>query len=95
MAGNSINTNQPTLEYPPATEWVKEAQYLLDKVYPILKWGLIIFLAIYLLTALIVIKQIKMMTETLSSPSDKYLIILGYIHLGIVIALICFAVIAL
>ncbi len=74
---------------------MSDINHILNTIYPALKWGLMIFLFFYLIVAFILLKQIRLMTDTLSSTTDKYLFILGYIHLGIVLGIICFAILAL
>jgi len=64
-------------------------------IYPIAKNLLLVFLLIYLFIAILVIKQINLMTHTVNSGSNKYLYILAYIHLAIVITTLIFSFISL
>jgi hypothetical protein len=45
------------------------------------KYVLIIFLIIYLIIALLTIKQISLMTQTIKTHTNKMIFLLGYIHL--------------
>ena len=47
-----------------------------------LKIGILLFLSLYLLFSFIVVKQVKVMTETLEVGFEKQLKILAYLHLG-------------
>ncbi len=89
-----ITTNRP-IDTIDVNLTISDINYLLNTVYPILKWSLLIFLVLYLIISFVVIKQIKMMTRTLETPTDKYLILLGYIHFGLVAGVICFSLLAL
>ena len=60
-------------------------------IYSIAKDLLLIFLLTYLFIAILVIKQINLMTRTVNSGSNKYLYILAYIHLAIVITTLIFS----
>jgi hypothetical protein len=44
------------------------------------KWGLIIFLVIYVVFAVVVIRQVKSMTSTLSFGFEAQIKILVYLH---------------
>ena len=95
MAVNTITTTKPN-DLPVNLDLaIGDVNYILNTVYPMLKWGLLIFLVLYLITSIIVVKQIKMMVNTLATPSEKYLIILGYIHLGLIVGVIAFSFLAL
>ena len=63
--------------------------------YPIAKIALILFLSAYLVIAVVVIKQINLMTRTIQSGSTKYLYILSIIHLLVVGSMLIFAFVAL
>ena len=63
--------------------------------YPIAKIALILFLSAYLIIAIVVIKQINLMTRTIQSGSTKYLYILSIIHLLVVASMLIFALVAL
>ncbi len=64
-------------------------------LYDIVKILLIIFLMGYLIVAVMVIKQIGLMTQTIKSSTNKYIYILGYAHLIAVICCLAFAILAL
>lgn len=54
-------------------------------LYSIAKLAFGILLLIYIVVAAMVIKQIKLMTRTIKSPRDKYLFVIAYLHLIVVI----------
>ena len=60
-------------------------------IFPILKFGLIIFLFFYLVLALMVIKQIMMMSQTVKSSGNGFLLFLAYLHLLVVFATLLFS----
>lgn len=64
-------------------------------IFPILRIGLIVFLFFYLIVALMVIKQIMMMTKTVKSRGDNFLFILAYLHLFVVLITLLFSLFVL
>lgn len=54
-------------------------------IFPIFRFGLIVFLFFYLVVALMVIKQIMMMTKTVHSKGNGLLFALAYLHLFVVL----------
>lgn len=48
----------------------------------------IIFVVLYLVFALVIVRQIQLMTKTLLSPVAPILIFLGIIHVGVVLAIL-------
>ncbi len=52
----------------------------------LLKGGLVLFLISYFIVSLVVIKQIYMMTTTIKSKNDFFIVFLGYLH-SLVVAL--------
>lgn len=63
--------------------------------YPFAKTALIIFLGIYSIIAIVVIKQINLMSSTIKSDSNKYLYMLSFLHLFIVLGMLAFAIFVL
>lgn len=64
-------------------------------VWALLKGGLLITLALYVVFAVIVLRQIYMMTETLSSSFDWLLKIFAWAHFILGIVVFLFALIIL
>ena len=58
----------------------------------ILKGGLVLFLIIYFVVSLVVIKQIYMMTTTIKSKNDFFIVFLGYLHTLIVALMLLFTI---
>ena len=54
-------------------------------LYPIAKWVLEVFLFIYAIVAIVVIRQIKFMTITIKSDTNKLIFLFAYFHLAIVV----------
>lgn len=50
-------------------------------VWFVLKAGALFFMAIYIIFAVVVVKQVKTMTETLTMNFDKYIRFAAYAHL--------------
>ncbi|PJA41461.1 hypothetical protein CO178_00110 [candidate division WWE3 bacterium CG_4_9_14_3_um_filter_34_6] len=50
-------------------------------LFLIIKISLEVFLFVYAIIAIVVIRQIKFMTKTIKSDANKYLFILAYLHL--------------
>jgi len=63
--------------------------------YPLAQTALVIFLGIYSVIAVVVIKQINLMSSTIKSDSNKYLYLLSFIHLFIVLGMLAFAIFVL
>lgn len=59
------------------------------------KIPILILLSIYTIASLLLIKQIKLMNQTIISPSNKYILIIGYIHVIFVMLIFLFAIFAL
>jgi hypothetical protein len=58
------------------------------------KYLSIIFIVFYILVSAALIKQIKLMSKTVVSPMNKYLVMIGYFHLifvTLILLLIIFA----
>lgn len=64
-------------------------------VWSILKILIIIFLAIYIVFSLVLIKQVSMMTTTLEIGFEKQLKFLSYIHALFAIAVFVFGILIL
>ena len=64
-------------------------------LYGGMKVVLLIFLFIYTIIALFTIKQIGLMTHTLKMDSNKYIYLIGYIHLIAVLICLVFTLTAL
>ena len=60
-----------------------------------IKIGIWLFLLVYVLFAAIVIKQIKIMTETLSTGFEMQLKTLGYLHFASAVVVFVLAIIIL
>lgn len=48
----------------------------------------IIFMVLYVVFALVILRQIQLMIRTLPSPISPVIILLGYLHLGTAIAVL-------
>lgn len=55
----------------------------------------IVFLGFYLLISIALIRQIKLMSKTVVSPINKYLVVIGYLHLIFVVMILLFTIFAL
>lgn len=64
-------------------------------LFGIIRGGLIVILVAYLILAIMVIKQIMMMTKIVKGSGNKFLIALAYLHLGVVAATLLFALFVL
>ncbi len=64
-------------------------------LFPIIKAGLEIFLIIYAVIAVVVIKQIDLMTRTIKSKFNRYLYFLAYTHLVVVMLILIITFFAL
>ena len=61
-------------------------------LYMGVKIFLLIFLIIYTVVALFTLKQISLMTHTIKSKENKYIYIIGYLHLAAVLLCLLFTV---
>lgn len=61
---------------------------LSDTLLLIIKTGLLLFLGLYILFAIIVIRQVKLMTDTLEIGLEGFIKFLSFVHL--LIALVVF-----
>lgn len=64
-------------------------------VWEILKVFILIFLSLYIIFAIVVIKQIGLMIKTIHAGFEGKIKLLGYIHLLFAIAVFIFAIIIL
>lgn len=64
-------------------------------LYSGMKIILITVLVIYSIVALFAIKQIGLMTKTIKTDTNKYIYLIGYIHLIAVLLCLIFAIILL
>ena len=64
-------------------------------IIPIAETLMDVFLALYTIIALVVIRQIKFMARTIESKYNKYLLWIAYLHLFTVIALLIFSITSL
>lgn len=55
------------------------------QIYTISKWLLEIFLFIYSIISIVVIRQIKFMTITIKSDTNKLIFFFAYFHLAVVL----------
>ena len=56
-------------------------------IYALAKWFLEIFLFVYSIIAIVVIRQIKFMTITIKSDTTKMIFFFAYFHLAVVLLL--------
>lgn len=61
-------------------------------LYDAVKIFLIIILILYAIIALFTLKQISLMTHTIKSDTNKYIYLIGYIHLAAVLLCLLFTV---
>lgn len=54
----------------------------------LVKWLAIIFTVLYLIFALLVIRQVQLMVKTLPSPISPIVVLLAYLHLGLTLAVL-------
>ena len=64
-------------------------------LFGIMRGGLIVVLVLYLILAIMVIKQILMMTKLVKGSGNGILIGLAYLHLAVVIITLLFALFVL
>lgn len=64
-------------------------------VWFLVKIGVLILLSMYLIFALIVVRQIKLMTDTLALGFEPLIVLLGYIHLAFAILVFIAAIVVL
>lgn len=64
-------------------------------VMSVLNIAVLAFLVLYVLFAVVVIKQVKLMSETLELELDQYIEIASYIHLTFAILVLILALIIL
>ncbi|PIR42576.1 hypothetical protein CO058_02855 [candidate division WWE3 bacterium CG_4_9_14_0_2_um_filter_35_11] len=55
------------------------------EIYTIAKWLLEIFLFVYSIISVVVIRQIKFMTITIKSDTNKLIFFFAYFHLAVVL----------
>ena len=85
-------TNQPLQTIMATNTLPVEAGQFLHTGLQIL---LIVVLIIYAIVALMTLKQISLMTRTIKSDTNKYIYLIGYLHLSAVLLCLLFAVISL
>lgn len=61
----------------------------------IIKTVSLVFLFVYFFASLVVIKQIRMMSKTIMSDTNKYIFFIGYLHMFIVLAILLYALIVI
>ncbi len=66
-----------------------------DVLLLIAKIGVIIFLLAYIVFAIIVVRQVVLMTDTLNVAFGKFVVILSYFHLIIAVGVLLIALIVL
>ncbi len=64
-------------------------------VWLLIKIAALILLGLYLLFSLVVVRQIKLMTETLSLGFEAPIIMLGYVHLAFAVLVFLAALVIL
>lgn len=61
----------------------------------LVKIGVVILLALYLIFALIVVRQTKLMTDTVQMGKEGFIRLLGYVHMGFAVFVFLTALIIL
>lgn len=61
----------------------------------IIKTISLVFLFVYFFASLVVIKQIRMMSKTIMSDTNKYIFFIGYFHMFVVLAILLYALIVI
>ena len=61
----------------------------------LVKIGIIVFLAMYLIFALIIVRQTKLMTDTVQMGHESFIRLLGYIHMIFAVFVLLAAIIIL
>lgn len=64
-------------------------------VWSILKVFIIIFMALYIIFALVVVRQVQLMTDTLEVGFEKQLRFVSFVHFLFAVAVLLFALIIL
>lgn len=64
-------------------------------IWPIIKIFIIIFLTIYIIFALVVMRQVQLMTKTLEVGFENQLKFLSFVHLIAAIGVLVFAILIL
>jgi|694.fasta_scaffold00063_10 hypothetical protein len=77
---------------PPTDIYKLDISTINPYIYSGMKIILIVFLLGYLIAALLTLKQISLMTNTIKSYSNKYIFLIGYVHLFAVLITLIFAI---
>ncbi len=64
-------------------------------IWPIIKIFIIIFLSIYIIFALVVVRQVQLMTKTLEVGFENQLKFLSLVHLMAAVGVLIFAILIL
>jgi len=64
-------------------------------IWPIIKIFIIIFLSIYIIFALVVVRQVQLMTKTLEVGFENQLKFLSLVHLMAAVGVLIFAIVIL
>ena len=59
------------------------------------KWGLVVTLLVYLVFAVLVIRQISLMVESFETPREGVLRFFGFAHVGLVLLLLVVTLVVL
>jgi hypothetical protein len=71
------------------------SSYFGISVWLVVKVAALILLGLYFVFSLVVVKQIKLMTSTLTLGFEGLIIMLGYIHLAFAVLVFLFALVIL
>lgn len=79
-----VSSSELSTGMPPFVSTIYDAlpvNYINGLFHGVTKYALIIVLVVYLVIALMTIKQISLMTQTIKTPTNTLIFLLGYIHL--------------
>ena len=87
---NQINGLDNVISVDPTTLIVDQLTHF--DWFLLVKAGILIILVLYLLMSIVVIRQIYMMTSTVVSKANKFILLIGYMNILIVLIILLFAI---